>query len=324
MKTNTKSFTRTGLAALVGTAVIAGAIERPKGEQTTEEAPKDIPAEPQGGVLRADQRPAEEKNDIIEKVAFLGVGGDEAGAALMHQLELENGLVLTQIAPDSPAALAGLAEHDVVVSIDDNPLSDQDSLRQALQDYKPGDEVELQLVRRGEKIDQKVVLGEKQAIPHALIPEPARNLNDLLNKQLGQQLGGIENDQLRKQLLEQVERAFGPDGPGGVMELKLDLDGKDFFQGGNRKNGFKGFGTMRLQDNEGSIEMKKSDGQQELTIRDKEGNLLFNGPYDTEIDKEAVPEEYRDRVERLLGNGGGFRLKFGGDLRQRGGDQDDE
>ena len=77
---------------------------------------------------------------------------------------------------------------------------------------------------------------------------------------------------------------------------------------------------MRLEDADGSIEMKMTEGQRELKIRDKEGKLLFEGPYDNDVDKAAVPEEYRDRVERLdsNGKGGGFRLRLGGqDLLER-------
>jgi hypothetical protein len=86
------------------------------------------------------------------------------------------------------------------------------------------------------------------------------------------------------------------------------------------KMGFQGIGSMKFVDEEGSIEMKMTDGQRELTIRDKQGKLLFEGPYDNDIDKAAVPEEYRGRVQRLdnSGNGNGFHLKLNGrDLLQK-------
>lgn len=313
MKTNAMKLTRTGLAALLGSLVTAGAIERPKGGKVEEGAPTPLPAEPQGGILRDDQKPAEKRDKAIEKVAFLGVGGDAVDAALKHQLELKNGLLLKHIAPNSPAAFAGLAEHDIVISLDEILLTDQDSLRDALKDFKPGDEVELKLVRRGQEINQKVVLGESQAAPNAqaFIPEPARDLNQLLNKKLGAQLEGIDNEQMRKQMLEELERAIGP----GFKELRFGFDGGNFLDGGDKKLGFKSAATVHLKDKDGSIEMKTDNGQKQLTIRDNDGKILFDGPYDTEIDKEAVPEEYRERVERLTGRGGGFQLKFGG-LRQ--------
>lgn len=314
-------MTRIGLAGLLGAVVTAGAIERPKGQDTEKKKVPDLPAQPQGGILEKPERLPQEDRKQVQKVAFLGVGGVVASEALMHQLELENGLLLTQVAPNSPAGLVGLAKHDILVSLDEMPLTDQDSLRKALANFKPGDEVSLKLVRRGDEIDQKVVLGESQALPRAqaLIPDQARNLNDLLRGQLGEQLGGFGDEQLRKQLLQQLERAFGPNGGNGIREFKLELNGDDLLNGNDPQLGFKGFGSMRLEDAEGSIEMKNSNGQQELTILDPDGKLLFSGPYDTDIDKEAVPEEYRERVERLLGTqgNGGFQLKIAPPAREK-------
>jgi len=303
-------ITRIGLAALLGTLVSVGAIERPKGENSSEKTPA-LPAEPQGGVLEDSEKRAE---NAVAKVGFLGVGGIEVSAALKSQLELANGLQLTQVAPNSPAGMAGLAEHDIIVSVEEMPLTDQDSLRQSLSNFKPGDEVTLKLVRRGKVIEQEVALGETQALQdaQALIPDQARDLSQLLRDQLGKQLGGFDNEQLRKQLLQEMERAFGPDGGKDILEFKLGLDGGNLLNGDDKQLGFKGFGKMRFQDNEGSIEINQSDGDRELTIHDKEGKLLFSGPYDNESDKEALPEEYRERVERFLGSGGngGFQLKM--------------
>jgi len=309
MKKSAMKITQISLAALLGTLLSAGAIERPKGENS--EKAQALPAEPQGGVLEDSERPAEK---AAAKIAFLGVGGIEASEVLKHQLELANGLQLTQVAPNSPAGLAGLAEHDILVSVEGMPLTDQDSLRQSLTNLKPGDEVTLKLVRRGKVIEQEVALGEIQALQdaQALIPDQARDLNRLLRDQLGNQLGGFDNEQLRKQLLQEMERAFGPNGGKDILEFKLDFNGGNLLNGNDKQLGFKGFGKMRFQDNEGSIEMNQSDGTRELTIRDEEGKILFSGPYDNKIDQEALPEEYRERVERFLGSekNGGFQLRM--------------
>ncbi|YCM45903.1 PDZ domain-containing protein [Verrucomicrobiaceae bacterium 227] len=303
-------ITQIGLAALLGTLVSTSAIERPKGGDSPKEIPT-LPAEPQGGVLEGSEKPAEK---AAAKIAFLGVGGIEASDALKHQLELESGLLLTQVAPKSPAGMVGLAEHDIIVSVEGMPLTDQDSLRKSLSNFKPGDEVTLKLVRRGKIIEQDVALCECEALPNAqaLIPGQARDLNQLLRDHLGKQLGGFDNEQLRNQLLQEMERAFGQNGGKDLLEFKLDLNGGNFQNGDDKQLGFKGFGKMRFQDNEGSIEMNQSEGQRELSIRDADGKLLFSGPYDNEIDKEALPEEYRERVERFLGSEGrgGFRLKM--------------
>ncbi|MDA7676223.1 hypothetical protein N8543_02370 [Akkermansiaceae bacterium] len=141
-------------------------------------------------------------------------------------------------------------------------------------------------------------------------------MNRLLNQQLENALGGLGDDKLQKEMMRQLEKALGNDGA-GFKQFKFNLGG-NMLEEKDLKLGFRGIGSMKFVDEEGSIEMKMTDGQRELSIRDKEGKLLFEGPYDNDIDKAAVPEEYRERVERIDSSGdeNGFRLRFNGNFLQ--------
>ena len=316
-----------GLTALLGSLLGLSAIERPGGDKKAEKAP----AQPKGVLPGEDQKADRANKDRVPKVApepmpiemvgYLGVRGDVSSEALRAHLGIEGGLLLRTVKPASPAGLAGLQELDIIVSVDDIKLTDQDSLRKVITGYNPGDEVTLKIIRRGKTIEQKVPLGEAPAVqnfpPQAIIPNPAADMNRLLNEQLENALGGLGNDMLQKEMMEQLEKALGDNGA-GFKKFKFNFGG-DMFDRKDLKMGFQGIGSMKFVDEEGSIEMKMTDGQRELTIRDKQGKLLFEGPYDNEIDKAAVPEEYRERVERLdtSGNGNGFHLKLNGrDLLQ--------
>jgi len=57
--------------------------------------------------------------------------------------------------------------------------------------------------------------------------------------------------------------------------------------------------TQRVMGDWGSIEFKSVDGGKEITARDPQGKVVWTGPWDTEQDKAAAPEEIRLRVERL-------------------------
>ncbi|MCH1419995.1 MAG: PDZ domain-containing protein [Akkermansiaceae bacterium] len=314
-------ITTIGLVVLLGSFLDLPAIERPDGDGSNEK----IPAQPKGGILREDQKggadaKAAPKPIPVNKVAYLGVRGDESSEALRSHLELEGGLLLSTVKPTSPAGLAGLKRLDVIVSVDGNSLTDQDSLRDVITRYNPGDEVTLKIVRRGKKIEQKVTLGEAPEIQNlplqAIIPNPAADMNRLLNQQLENALGGLGDDKLQKEMMKQLEKALGNDGA-GFKQFKFNLGG-NMLEEKDLKLGFRGIGSMKFVDEEGSIEMKMTDGQRELSIRDKEGKLLFEGPYDNDIDKAAVPEEYRERVERIDSSGdeNGFRLRFNGNFLQ--------
>ncbi|MGB1129565.1 MAG: hypothetical protein ACPG4K_05915, partial [Haloferula sp.] len=57
-----------------------------------------------------------------------------------------------------------------------------------------------------------------------------------------------------------------------------------------------------------------SNGSKEARVYDKQGELLWEGPYDTEQDKAAVPDDIRERIERLnfdiRGNGKEMQLRL--------------
>jgi len=48
-----------------------------------------------------------------------------------------------------------------------------------------------------------------------------------------------------------------------------------------------------------SYTLEKSDGKKQVEIHDRGGNLLYNGPYNTDIDKASVPHEHRDFLEKM-------------------------
>jgi hypothetical protein len=66
-------------------------------------------------------------------------------------------------------------------------------------------------------------------------------------------------------------------------------------------------GMAMVSDADGTIEIRDQDGARTVTIRDRAGKQIHSGPLDTEADREAVPEEFRDKVrvaEGRLGRGG--------------------
>jgi S1-C subfamily serine protease len=60
----------------------------------------------------------------------------------------------------TPAARVGIRAGDVVVAVDGETITSAASLGGAIRQFRPGDEVEIELDRRGERITVRVVLGE--------------------------------------------------------------------------------------------------------------------------------------------------------------------
>ncbi|TSB47509.1 S1C family serine protease [Alkalicoccobacillus porphyridii] len=78
--------------------------------------------------------------------------------------DVEDGVVITSVAPNSSAASAGLQEYDVIISIDGEELADGADLRRFLYtDKAVGDTVTVSLYRDGEQQEIDVQLQEPQS-----------------------------------------------------------------------------------------------------------------------------------------------------------------
>ncbi|MFA6422960.1 MAG: trypsin-like peptidase domain-containing protein [Patescibacteria group bacterium] len=67
------------------------------------------------------------------------------------------------VVPGGPADKAGIAENDIIVSINGEDLSETNSLRTVVAQYAPGDEVEVVYYNKGEKKTVKVKLEESKS-----------------------------------------------------------------------------------------------------------------------------------------------------------------
>jgi S1-C subfamily serine protease len=95
--------------------------------------------------------------------AFLGVNGQtiDPEVAALYGLGIDRGAVLVEIVPGSPAADADLQRGDIVTAVDGAPVTSMPELAGRLQQHRPGDEVELTVVRAGEERALTVELAER-------------------------------------------------------------------------------------------------------------------------------------------------------------------
>ena len=296
------------LAVLLASPVIA--IEAP---------PDDAPPPPE--LAPAGEEAAAPRNEPAAARAYLGVVAERVPDMLAAHLGLDagSGIVLRAVMPGSPAATAGLEVHDVITRFAGEPVACSDDLTASINSRKPGDVAKLDLIRRGEARKLDVTLGNRPVDLAGPAIRPLERLN----------LDGIPDpfaERVRRMLegnLAEPRLDFGQ----GIHDVPADLDQAmrqmhermlqmaegmpdpphDF--GGIRMN--QGT-TVRLMDEEGSIELKSINGGKEVTVRDLQGNVTWTGPWDTEQDKAGAPEEVRRRVKRLNieDNANGLRLEF--------------
>lgn len=90
---------------------------------------------------------------VVVGLAYLGIRGDE---------EAEQAKIL-EVAPDSPAAKAGLQANDVIISFDGRKVTNYRNFLDMLRLKRPGQEVRLEVLRDGKKVELKVKLGARSA-----------------------------------------------------------------------------------------------------------------------------------------------------------------
>lgn len=90
----------------------------------------------------------------------LGIQAESISILYQMYYNLPNGLHITYITPDSPADQAGLAVGDILLRVDNIPVTSTDELNSALNSYAPGDEVTLTVYRSGKEYSVSVTLGE--------------------------------------------------------------------------------------------------------------------------------------------------------------------
>jgi hypothetical protein len=74
---------------------------------------------------------------------------------------VERGVKLSGVTKGSPADVAGIRTGDVVVGIGGHDIADLQGMTDALRTHKPGDTVEVRVLRGGERLSLKVTLGDR-------------------------------------------------------------------------------------------------------------------------------------------------------------------
>ncbi len=97
--------------------------------------------------------------------ASLGVGvvTVDSSVAAQYNLSVDQGVLIASVTPNGPAATAGLRVGDVIVQIDNTPVTSVQSLGDVLLSKNPGDTIAVTINRGGQQMTVNVTLGELPA-----------------------------------------------------------------------------------------------------------------------------------------------------------------
>jgi membrane-associated protease RseP (regulator of RpoE activity) len=125
------------------------------------------------------QTRAEEKNAthgahlgvVVEKVP------DAVRSQLPNQLADGQGILIVNVAKDSPAGKAGIQANDILLTFGDQKLTSADQLVKLVRSRSPGQTVEMTYLRAGKTSSCKATLGENPTPASVERPMPPSNPN---------------------------------------------------------------------------------------------------------------------------------------------------
>jgi len=99
--------------------------------------------------------------------SYLGVDTQDVTADRLAALHLkeETGVEVTMVDQDAPAGKAGLKEHDVIVTINDQKVESVEQLRRLIHEIPPGRTVTIGISRGGQPMTVKAQLSERNKMP---------------------------------------------------------------------------------------------------------------------------------------------------------------
>jgi len=112
-------------------------------------------------------------NDVVRQVlttgritrSYLGIGYADIEPELAQQfgLPVKEGIIVGRVEAGSPAARAGIRAQDIIVRVNDTPVTNGGDLRRVLRSQPPGTTVRLEIVRPAGRSTVSVQLGEAPA-----------------------------------------------------------------------------------------------------------------------------------------------------------------
>jgi len=243
------------------------------------------------------------------------------------------GLVVNFVSPDSPAAKADVKKNDVLVDFEGQMLVDPIQLRKLVRMHAEGDTVKLTFYRGGKKQTVSAKLA-KTTLASASMEDDAMGgglhkfqfrMHDGDNSGLHADLeklaaemahSGASRDKVNVEVqrtIEQTRKAIEKavkHSPDAHLRVLKSVDGNLHALAGAGvdvsndatvvvKNDKKSIKTM-VKTDDGASYVLIADPAKHLTVHDKDGKLVFDGPCEKPEEQQKVPKEIMEKVRTMI------------------------
>ena len=263
--------------------------------------------------------------------AYLGVAMAEIPTLARAQLDLPEdvGVAVSYVAKDSPAHKAGLKANDIITRLNDQLIINAQQLQTLIKTKKVDEEVTLTYYRKGKKQTTKAKLAKGKMIaqdgaqplrrqngqwqqfpfPGGLGMMRQFNLNPQNQEEFQKRMDDLKKQlgQLENMNPEDWQDLFGP-GPGNFQPFKFDFDFNLPKGNGGKLNPGNGFGfnaqtssSMTISNEAGTFTLTINNGKKRFKAKDAEGIELFDGPVDTEKQRDGLDVILIQKLRQLEG-----------------------
>ena len=214
-------------------------------------------------------------------------------------------LNVERVEKNSPAEKAGIQKFDLLLQLNDQILVNQEQLKYLVRSKMPTDVVTLTLLRQGKKQKITLKLGETNLTEENSkqnstlgnrfpLDDPfdmdrffdnPRNIRDLIDRHSIQPyLHFNQNRGRHKKILPPTQLDDEPLHPKANIESFSSQSSQS---------------QIMITDEEGTLEWTEKDGQKYLRVLDSLGKVLFDGPINTDEERNSLPNDVSERLKEL-------------------------
>lgn len=225
------------------------------------------------------------REKLPSRRANLGIAGQAISQDLASHLDIKHGVIVNYVLPGSAAEKYKILSYDVITTLHNQPVTSVTDLKNILLHLNSGDEVELNLVRKGKHLLHKVVLGVpypdelEQKTGNNLSIDPNNGDPRMLLKDMG-----VDDHDIKK-ILKQFNVPQK-----GYLDMKQDPT--------SLRPSSQVLGKVTYKDNMHSILLKLGESGTEIEVKDNEGVLLYDGELDA-LAEAGLPDSVYGKIKTI-------------------------
>lgn len=272
-------------------------------------------------VIKIESIEPDQAKEPAREVTWLGLSTEDVSDVLASQLGLKpgQGLVVAFVAPDSPAAKAGIQKFDVIEELGDQMLVDPTQLRKLVQMQKDGETIQLTLYRGGKKQSVSATLAKRtegwgmfsaQSGGGGELSELALSVADMNKQMIDKKMLNAEVQRSMEEARKEIQEALRQSAQAGravrliapmapmppIPPMAADVGNDATITVTKDGDSVK---TVVRGDDTGVLVIVASP-KKHLTAHDEDGKLLFDGEIETPEQQQKVPATLWEKVKPLL------------------------